>query len=72
MVSAPQEGKTPAAFWQPGRATVKIDTIPEYHGKSLLINYPSPVLAIHTYFVYNSVIGAKTPRVSEIRFRRTN
>lgn len=52
--------------------TVKIDTIPEYHGKSLLINYPSPVLAIHTYFVYNSVIGAKTPRVSEIRFRRTN
>ena len=31
----------------------------------MLINYPSPVLAIHTYFVYNSVIGAKTPRVSE-------
>ena len=47
---------------------VKITTFQRMYQKSLLINYPSPVLAMHMVFVYNSIVGSMTLRASERKF----
>ena len=46
----------------------KITTFLCFCNKCLLINYPSPVLAMHMVFVYNSSVGSMTLRASKRKF----
>ena len=51
--------------------SVRIDTFPGKYRKCLLINYLSCVLAKHTLFVYNSVIGVQNPESERNSIPRT-